>query len=325
MAGGMDARRVHELLVAFRPLAALGGVLIVLCGVLMGLEELKQHVYARPELTPEGYKIVLLDPPEWVVEEEWAPRILVAASSPLESVKDASSEGGAAEAPDEGVEGAADTTDDEPGHAEPEDPIARQVHDALAASGWVREIRSVVTGQDGVIGIDAEYRRPVAMIHFKNMRGQYRFVAVDRDGVRLPELYEQVDSDSGWIRIFGVRVNAPPEAGQPFTTDDAQAGVRIAREISEQPYWRHITGITVLNYGGRERQDETHIKLLRRQGASILWGSAIGEEIEEAPWETKLANLGLALKRGVKGEIDLQRDPPSVFNRGKEQALVGLE
>jgi hypothetical protein len=298
----LDYRRLVENIALFRPLGALLCVLAVLGGVVFGLEILKRHVQTEPVFAPDELAIVLDNPPEWIIDERWESRILDCARQAIEQVAVAAESNPSdpsATAPTSGDDSKTETQ-----------PLVQQIHKALMDSGWVSDVHRVVLDNDGVIHIDADYRRPVAMVQFTDDRDRDLYVAVDGDGVRLPELYERVEPDSGWIRIFGVQ-ERPPEPGSAFQGKDAMAGIRIAREIisretDEQPYWNRINGITVLNYGGRQRRDDAHIKLLRRDGGiPVIWGSAMGEEIEEPDWRDKFKTLGVALQRGIKGEYDL--------------------
>lgn len=304
---GFDARRLVENLASFRPLGALLCVLAVLGGVVFGLEILKKHVQANPEFTSTDYQVVLDNPPDWVVQERWESRILDCAREVIEQ--------DAIERLSEEIELPAPASTTGTRQVGAEKPIAERIHDALLESGWVRQVHRIVAGHDGVIRIEADYRRPVAMIQFNDEQDRERYVAVDGEGVCLPELYERVEPDSGWIRIFGVqeRPTFEDDRAYQFQGKDALAGIRLARELGarafdKRPYWHYINGITVLNYGGRQRRDDAHIKLLRRDGGiPVIWGSAIGDEIinEEPDWRAKLRTLGLALQHGVKGAYDL--------------------
>ncbi len=262
------------------------GVLAVVAGAVYGLEQLKAYVYAQPEYAP-AVSLALINPPAWVERESWTARI-------LESV-DLSRE-----PPLQGM------------------PLVRQVHDQLLASGWVSRVNRVFEGMDGRIRIDCDFRRPVAMIHFDGAMDEpigEGFIAVDKDGVRLPELYGRVGSEDGWLRIFGVQ-SPLPQVGQayPEAEGDAAAAVRLASLIFEQTYASRISGINVRNFRGRHNPSEAHIVLLTHAGGRIIWGSAIDAEIEEPNWKDKIRTIGMYFERSQpQARIDASVYPDRVI------------
>lgn len=263
---------------AFRPLLPLVVMAALIAGAVWGLERIKAFVYASPAYRPAAVRMVLADPPDWVVREKWADRILSAVAVPRP-----------------------ETWMDE--------RLTRQVADQLAASGWVKSVSRVVKRMDGTIEIAADYRRPIAML-----MTEQGYVPVDRDGCRLPEVYDHVDANSGWIRIRGV--TAPPPkvsaAFDPKIAPDAVAAVRLAALIFDQG-WEissRISAIDVTNFRGRADNRDCHIKLWTPEGTLIKWGSAIGEEIEENTLAEKLAQIAVMLKRGgPQAQVDVSTLP----------------
>ncbi len=259
------------------PLASALSLIVILGGAVYGLERVRGHVLALPEFNPP-VELKLHDPPEWVQTEGWSPRIL-----------------SSIHVPDPGAPG-----DQADGHLLPD--IAHQ----LAESGWVSSVDQVVRGLDGTVRIACEYRRPIAMI-LVDLEGQTKFIPIDRDGVRLPEIYDRVDPGAGWLRIIGVET-PPPEVGQAYAGDDAVEAVRLAALLGEQEdIAPHIADVDVRNFLGRRDKRRPHILLWPRQGTEpFIWGSAIGQEIEEADAADKLRNLAVSLRRASpQAAVDL--------------------
>jgi hypothetical protein len=263
---------------AMRPLLPLVVMAGLIAGAVWGLERVKALVYASPAYRPAAVKVVLADPPDWVVREKWADRILSAVALPRPE-------------------------------AWMDEQLTRRVADQIVASGWVKSVSRVAKRMDGTIEIAADYRRPIAML----MTDQ-GYVPVDRDGYRLPEVYDHVDANSGWIRIRGVTAPLPKvsAAYEPKTAPDAVAAVRLATLIFDQG-WEvssRISAIDVTNFRGRADNRDCHIKLWMPDGTLIKWGSAIGEEIEENTLAEKLAQIAVMLKRGgPQAQVDVSTLP----------------
>lgn len=248
------------------PLLPVGAVFAVVALTIGGLEWLRGRVLSVPEFNPPlKLQMEYLAGAEWVAQEGWLPRI-------ASCVK----------LPDDSRLMSAD--------------LLETVAEQFAASGWVRSVERVSRGTDGTIRVCCDYRRPIAML--LTNRGKY--IPVDKDGVRLPEEYPEVETDSGWIRILGVQSDPPP-VGQAYGVsgrdEDAVAAVRLALVLfSQQEIADKISCIDVANFNGRENKYKTHIQLWTRDQRRIDWGSAIGREVEEPELAYKLRNLVLWLK-----------------------------
>lgn len=245
-----------------RPLLPVLCVIAVIGTTVAGLEWIKRQVIPSPACGPLR-SLELVDAPQWVHDEEWAPRIRsVVKTQDLAAL--------------------------------PEAQMVQQVAAQLSASGWVKQVHSVAHRMDGTVEISCEYRRPIAML--QTSRG---YMPVDRDGYRLPEVYEQVDNNSGWLRLVGVRTEPPP-LNQAFNGDDAVAAIRLASYIFDAGWdiASRISAVDVNNFRGRVDRHKDHILLWRPGCATpIIWGSAIGEEMEEPTAAAKLATI-VALLRG---------------------------
>lgn len=249
---------------SLRSILALASLALLIGVGALGLVRVKKHVYAQPEYQRD-YRLEMVNPPEWVVSEEWQDRILASIQIP------------------EGLEWL-------------DESLVPRLAEKVQRSGWVSKIDRIEQGMDGVIRISAQYRRPIAMIRTRH-EGEDCFVPVDKTGVRLPEMYRSVSDHLGWMRILGVDATLP-EVGQPFKGEDAVAGVRLANLLFEQDFSYRISGIDVANFRGRHSKRDDHIKLKTRDGSTIVWGSAIGEEIEEPTAKDKLRMIALQFKKG---------------------------
>jgi len=257
------------------PLLPLLCMVGVVSGAVYGLERLKRYVHSLPAYHPTSIRVKLLDPPDWVEREQWGPRILSAVEVPPED-------------------------------AWMDEQLPMKVAKQLTDSGWARQVERVTRHMDGTIEVACTYRRPIAMLLTDE-----GYVPVDADGFRLPEVYEQVGADSGWLRIRGVQT-ARAEVNTAFQGEDAVAAIRLASLIFDQG-WEissRISAIDVANFRGRRNRRESHIKLWTPQGRLIKWGSAIGEEIEEPTAAEKLANIAIMLRRGgPQAQVDVSVFP----------------
>jgi hypothetical protein len=223
-----------------------------------GLEWLRGQVLAIPEYNPEPkVQLEYLAGSEWVQQEGWLPRIHASIQLPDKGYMD--------------------------------DRLLEEVARQVAATGWVRRVHQVVRGMDGTIRVCCDYRRPIAMV--LTNRGKY--IPVDKDGVRLPEEYDRVEADSGWMRILGVQTEPPP-VGRSYMdlrggNSDGAAAVRLAFLLfSQAEIGDKISGIDVSNCND--------IVVYTRDGGKFRWGSAIGREVEEPEPAYKLRNLALSLR-----------------------------
>jgi len=258
-----------------RPLLPFLCMVGVVSGAVYGLERLKGYVYSLPAYHPTSIRVKLLDPPDWVEREQWGPRILSAVEVP-------------------------------PENAWMDEQLPMKVAKQLTDSGWARQVERVTRHMDGTIEVACTYRRPIAML-----LADEGYVPVDADGVRLPEVYERVGAESGWLRIRGVQT-ATPEVNRAFRGEDAVAAIQLASLIFDQG-WEissRISAVDVANFRGRRNRRESHIKLWTPGGHLIKWGSAIGEEIEEPTAAEKLANIAILLRRsGPQAQVDVSVFP----------------
>ncbi|UCD27971.1 MAG: hypothetical protein JSV03_12835 [Planctomycetota bacterium] len=256
------------------PLISALSLVVVIALAIVGLELLVDYIYAQSE-GGDVIKIELVNAPDWVIREEWRPRILSTIELPSDQ----------------------QLSDGE---------LIRLIADQMSSSGWVSRLNRVSQDMKGTIHIDCDYRRPIAMVLVDGV-----YVPVDRAGYRLPEVYDFVAEDAGWIRIFGVQSDLP-DIGALFVEDDSQAAVRLASLIFDcgSGISNRISGIDVSNFRGRRDKRENHIVLRARGGGVIEWGSAIGEEIEEPTAMEKIRNIAVYFEgRSVERHIDVSVYP----------------
>ena len=246
-----------------RPLLPVVCMAVLVCGAVWGLERLRAHVFALPEYR-QPIRVELQNPPDWLERERWGPRILAGIKIPADA-------------------------------SLPDATLVKQIAQDLAGSGWVKHVHAVRKRMDGAVLVDCEYRRPIAML-----QTEYCYVPVDREGVRLPEVYERVDNSSGWLRIVGVKTEIPQVNGR-FVGEDANAAIEIASGIFDQG-WEissRLCAVDVNNFRGRVDRRKDYILVWRPDHPHpIIWGSAIGEEIEEPTAAEKLATIAVMLKQG---------------------------
>ncbi|MAE65265.1 MAG: hypothetical protein CMJ18_13420 [Phycisphaeraceae bacterium] len=153
---------------------------------------------------------------------------------------------------------------------------------ALQDHPWVERVDSVRRTRHGIV-IDAEYRRPVAVVAHRD-----GYSRVDRVGVLLPGLFvaSQIP-DLGLPVISGVA--APHEGdGRPWPGRDLEGGLRVVDVIRDQPFADQVLEIDV---SATDDRDRPRLALYTREGM-IRWGLPPGEGRPIEPdTDTKLRRL----------------------------------
>lgn len=172
--------------------------------------------------------------------------------------------------------------------------FTRQVADAARESGWVRKVRRVEKYADGRLELECDFREPIAVVYqFPN------YYLVDRESVRLPGLYD----GAGELPLIQGVISPAPAGGEPWIGEDLHAGIELAVLLGEQLYAYQIAGISVENFNGRIKRDDSHIRIQTIAdtrgtiGGVILWGSAVGREAEEPNADEKLEILAANWQR----------------------------
>ncbi len=178
-----------------------------------------------------------------------------------------------------------------------DDHLCEQIAASLTATGWVDRVLRVQRFADRRIEVHCRYRTPLALVQMGS-----GFYLVDDHGVRLPGRYV---NDPAFMLIQGVSTT-PPSAGCLWDAPDLRAAVRLVKLLINEPFATQITAVQVHNFAGRVDPREGHIRLATNQpGSQIVWGSPVGEEIEENTAEQKLAILRANYHRF--GRIDADR------------------
>jgi hypothetical protein len=161
--------------------------------------------------------------------------------------------------------------------------LPSQIGEALRKEPWVKQVVQVRRYPDRTIEVHCTYRHPLAMIQVDS-----GFYLVDEDRVRLPGRYAYHPSVK---LIQGVR-GEPPLAGQVWTAPDLRAGLDLVRLLAAEPFSAQITAVLVHNYGGRIDKRGAQLELATdTAGGRIIWGSALGQEMEENTAAQKIAIL----------------------------------
>jgi hypothetical protein len=261
---------------ATKPIASAVLLITLLVSAVAAMERLQRRVESEPEMKL-AVRVELDLPPDadWVDKEGWRPRILSVVHLPEEQTY----------------------TDEN---------LLQNVARQMMKSGWVSQVDRVVRMTDGTIRVLCQYRRPIAML-LTDEPGSKRpvYLPIDRQGYRLPEVYTDISGSGSWIQILGVRCK-PPEVGQQFEAEDARAAVRLASLIFQQSFHSQVAAVDVTNFRGRVDRARDHILIHPRKGRPIVWGSAVGDEIEEPSAPDKLRMLGKYFASGSpQAYIDL--------------------
>lgn len=164
-----------------------------------------------------------------------------------------------------------------------QESLCRRMTEVLEADPWVAEVIAVKRMPDRIVRVDCEYRMPFAMVQTPT-----GFVLVDAEGVRLPGVYQYHPS---YMLIQGVAASPPPP-GQAWEAGSVRSGLGLIDLLDREPYSDQITAVLVHNYGGRQDRSAAQLELATdRAGGRIIWGSAVGDEIEENTAAEKLELL----------------------------------
>lgn len=174
------------------------------------------------------------------------------------------------------------------------------IHAALRASEWVKDVRAVRRAFNekpgDTIEIDCTFRAPMALVKW----GDY-FWEVDAEGYLLPEHFLSADvprvmlSTTGSVNlriIEGVK-RSPPMSGALWLGEDLAAGLGMVRLLYGQPFAEEILKVNVNNFAGRVNAREAQVVLVTRHATEVRWGRPAGAKdfFVEIPPAKKLDNL----------------------------------
>jgi hypothetical protein len=162
---------------------------------------------------------------------------------------------------------------------------ADRVREALAAHPWVEAVRRVYVSR-GRVSADLDCRVAVLWVAAVER-------AADRHGVLLP-----VSAQREGLVVLTGRARPPAgRPGQPWGDADVEAAARVVGLL-----WQRGKAIGLARFSAEVSQGEV---TLRREGQSIVWGRAPGQERPGEPdADAKLARL-LAAQAG--GDADLRK------------------
>jgi len=256
-AGAAPSRAVRRVLVGLAWALGLGSAAY-------GLHRLEPIVHG---MANNPTRIEWVDPPEWVQSEQW--RFVL--DGLLERID-------SREAPVERFDIYSDR-------------VCAFIGEQISASPWVAQVHRVTKQRDGIVQVNASFRRPFAMVAWRG-----RALLVDDAGVRLPYDVAAADLPRGdWLLVRGAAA-APPPVGVAWEGDDLAAGLRLANFLyrahaeGKVPFWMEIDALDVGNFGGRRDRLRGHLSLVLIDGQSYVdWGLPVGEEYGvEPPADHKL-------------------------------------
>ena len=166
---------------------------------------------------------------------------------------------------------------------------------ALGDSAWVRRVSRLRRVADGRVVVQAEYRRPVALV-----RGRDGFRPVDGEGVRLPGLYLTHQVQLVDLPVIVGAAARPNRPGEPWPGGDIQAGLGLVRLLEGESYMDQVRAIDVSR---RDSRGRLRLVLHTRDGGEVRWGLPPGtEHAVEPDCATKKRWLASVARR--RGGID---------------------
>ncbi|QOJ15840.1 MAG: hypothetical protein HRU75_14850 [Planctomycetia bacterium] len=201
-----------------------------------------------------------------------------------------------------------------------EDPdLARRAATIVSASPWVRVVQRVSLAADGVLRVDAEFRRPLALV--LDDTAAYPVAA---DGVHLPLRGYRLSHDdaaaSGYFLISGIAQQAP-EPGGTWGAPELFNALRLVSFFERHDWTRGpLAGLRrAFNRVDAARHPGCVSRCLRlrsAEGALIEWGLPPGEESGvEAPAADKFARLTSLARAGLPTDrvVDLRGFDAVIF------------
>jgi hypothetical protein len=199
-----------------------------------------------------------------------------------------------------------------------EPTLCERISHNLQRVSWIRDVHRVWKQPDGIVRVDASFRKPLTMAVKNGMA-----YLVDNSGARLPLQQRAAHIEPGkWIMICGVGGRVPA-VGEQWAGDDLAAGLKLVSfldraEVAGRLSFRtSLLAVDVSRYDPRTGGELQVITINPR--SYIHWGLPPGEECAiESSAEAKLDALnGLYAKTGClpdQGPIDV---------RPRDQILIG--
>ena len=173
----------------------------------------------------------------------------------------------------------------------------------LGGSPWVEHVEKVERVWGGRVIVHARYRRPAAVVEYRD-----GYHLVDVRAVRLPGRYGRGQWHGlGLGLIVGAR-GTPGPVGEPWPGEDLQAGLALLKVLEEQRLLKYVQSVDV---GERDKRGRVCLLLWTgagrdvRRSPHIVWGLAPGlEHPYEPPALEKARRLAAVVaQRGVGEKI----------------------
>ena len=201
------------------------------------------------------------------------------------------------------------------GRAVFDEDLARDVYLQAAANPWIARVGLVRKHGDGTVLVEADYRRPLALVRAPQTVGD-RPVVVSADAVVLPLPDHRIKPNS--LVTIGDVQSPPPPPGRKWEAPDLADGLRLLKLIQPMPFAAEITVIDVRNHRGRISPAEPHLRMYAQVGrgrrTDIRFGRfPAGDDYCVSP-DRKLAYLSKYYKdnggrlAGVNSYLDLRYD-----------------
>ncbi len=139
---------------------------------------------------------------------------------------------------------------------------------SFASNPWVRRVIAVERAFPDQIRVRLEMR--TARLAVRRPGGH---VLVDRDGVRLPGVYDRIPR--GTLEVAGV-ASVPPAPGRAWESPEIASALEMATLAAGEPVLRGfgIRVVDVSNLNGRRDPKSPDLSLVTAAGSVIGWGRA---------------------------------------------------
>ena len=146
---------------------------------------------------------------------------------------------------------------------------------ALAQNPWVGHVDQIRRAPDGQVMVQAEYRRPVALVEVPD-----GYHLVDASGVCLPGLYLEHQLEQLQLPVL-VGVGAPtPGPGLQWPAPELRSGLALVRLLETEPY---IDQVRSIELDRRDLRGRVRLALRTHTGGLVRWGLPPGREQSVEP------------------------------------------
>ncbi len=198
-----------------------------------------------------------------------------------------------------------------------EDGLTRAVHERALANPWIASVNGVSKQPDGEVLVEAQYRRPFALVRSAALPAG-PLVVVDAQGAVLPIAPSRVRR--GECLTIGDVASPPPAAGSKWDAPDLIDGLKLLKLLRPRPYFDQISLIDVRNHDGSS-QLEPHIRFWaqvgRRRRTDVRFGRFPLDDLDDCVSPaTRLEWLDAIVARyggrlaGIRNFIELRYDEP---------------